>query len=437
MSDYFSKIPKITYQGPGTRNPFAYRYYDPEEVIQGKKMKDHLRFAVAYWHSFRGTGSDPFGSQTIFRDWDDGSDSLDNAERRMRACFEFLQKLGVEFYCFHDRDIAPEGRDLSESNGNLDKIAAVAKQLQSETGIKLLWGTANLFSNPRYMCGAATNPDAHVFAYAASQVKKAMEVTNDLGGSNYVFWGGREGYQTLLNTNMKREQEHMAGFLKMAADYKRKIGFEGVLLIEPKPKEPTKHQYDFDAATVISFLQSHGLEKDFKLNIEANHATLATHSFEHDLQVASDAGLLGSVDANTGDLLLGWDTDQFNIDVKSTTLAMLVVLNQGGLAPGGFNFDAKIRRESIDVEDLFIAHISSMDAFARGLRNAAKIIEDGVFLEMVRKRYESFDSGIGKKIESGEVDFAALEKWVLDAGEPTPKSGQQELYELILNDYLE
>ncbi|MBD3391815.1 MAG: xylose isomerase, partial [Chitinivibrionales bacterium] len=361
MADLIPRVKKVKYEGPKSRNPMAFKHYNPNQKVLGKPMKEHLRFAVAYWHTFRGTGADPFGAQTLVRPWDDGTDSIANAEKRMRVCFEFLQKLGVEYYCFHDRDIAPEGKTLAESHRNLDKVVKVAKKLQRDTGLKLLWGTANLFSNPRYMCGASTNPDPHVFAYAAAQVKKAMEVTKELGGKNYVFWGGREGYQTFLNTNMKRELDHMAQFLKMAVQHKKRIGFRGTLLIEPKPKEPTKHQYDFDAATVISFLRAYKLDKEFKLNIENNHATLAAHDFEHDLQVASSAGMLGSIDANAGDLLLGWDTDQFLMDVKSATLAMAIVLKQGGIKPGGLNFDAKVRRESIDVEDLFLAHVGSMD----------------------------------------------------------------------------
>ena len=354
----------------------------------------------------------------------------------MRANFELLQKLGVEYYCFHDRDIAPEGKTLSESNSNLDQVVKVAGELQQETGIKLLWGTANLFSNPRYMNGAATNPNSHTFAYAAAQVKKAMEATLELGGENYVFWGGREGYQSFLNTDMKREQDHMAAFLRMAAEYKKEIGFTGTLLIEPKPKEPTKHQYDFDAATVISFLRAYGLDQEFKLNIEANHATLAGHSFEHELAVSASAGLLGSIDANTGDELLGWDTDQFNLDIKSTTLAMLVVLKQGGFGSGGLNFDAKIRRESIDVEDLFVAHISGMDAFAKGLKTAVSIVEEGVLDGWLKERYSTFDSGIGSEIESGSVGFKELEKFVFENGEPPRASGRQEKFESLLSSYL-
>ena len=436
MNEFIPNVPAIRYEGPDSKNLLAFKHYNPDEVVAGKPMREHLRFSIAYWHTFRGTGADPFGAPTLLRPWDDGSNSVENAQRRMRVAFELMSKMGCDYYCFHDRDIAPEGKDLAETNANLDAVVALAKQLQAETGIRLLWGTANLFSHPRYMCGASTNPDADVFAYAAAQVKKAMEVTKELGGENYVFWGGREGYQTLLNTDMKRELDHMARFLRMAADYKKKIGFGGTLLIEPKPKEPTAHQYDFDAATVISFLRSHGLESEYKLNIEANHATLAGHTFEHDLQVAADAGLLGSIDANTGNLLLGWDTDQFAMSIRQTTLAMLVVLRQGGIAPGGLNFDAKVRRESIDVEDLFIAHIAGMDAFARGLKVAAKIIEDGELGRLVAKRYATYDEGIGHQIEQGTTSFEELEQYALRQAPPAPVSGKQELYEMVLNTYL-
>jgi xylose isomerase len=436
MDEFFKGIGKIKYEGPGSRNPLAYKAYDPNEMIEGKSMKDHLRFSVAYWHSFKGGGSDPFGMETIKRPWDDGTDNLENAKRLMRVNFEFLQKLGVEFYCFHDRDISPERENLVQTNKVLDEVVRLAASLQKDTGIKFLWGTANLFSHPRYMCGASTNPDSHVFAHAAAQVKKAMEVTKELGGSNYVFWGGREGYQTLLNTDMKRELDHLARFLSMAVDYKREIGFDGTLLIEPKPKEPTKHQYDFDVATVLSFLQSYGLTEDFKLNIESNHATLAGHTFEHELITASQAGRLGSVDANIGDLLLGWDTDQFNLDLRSAAFAMLVILKQGGLAPGGLNFDAKLRRESIDPEDLFVAHISSMDTFAQGLRVAARILEEGELDRMVKERYGSYDSGLGAKIEEGSVGFKDLEAWIVREGGPALRSGRQETYESIFDSYL-
>jgi xylose isomerase len=435
MAEFFPGIGKIKYEGPDSKNFLAFKYYDADKVVGGKTMRDWLKFSVAYWHTFRGTGTDPFGPGTIKRPWEDGTDSVDNAKRRMDVAFEFFTKLGTPYWAFHDRDIAPEGKTLAESHKNLDALVAHAKQWQSQTGVKLLWGTANLFSNPRFMNGGGTNPDAHVVAYAAAQVKKAMEVTHELGGEGYVFWGGREGYQSLLNTDMKRELDHFARFLQLAADYKKEIGFKGTLLIEPKPKEPTKHQYDFDSATVMGFLRTYGLEKEYQINVEANHATLAGHTFEHDLEIASRYGQLGSIDANTGDAQLGWDTDQFNMDIKSTTLAMLVVMNQGGL-PVGINFDAKVRRESTDLDDLFISHIGGMDAFARGLINASKIIEDGTLASWVKERYSSFDSGIGKDFEDGKVDFKALEKWVLEAGEPKQISGKQEKYEVLLNQYI-
>ena len=434
MEDWFAGIDPIRYAGPDSRDPLSYRYYEPERVVAGKTMAEHFRFSVAYWHTFRGTGMDPFGLPTLMRPWDDGSDSLDNALRRMRVAFAFIGRLGLGYYCFHDRDIAPEGASLAETNRNLDRVVELAEKLQADTGIRLLWGTANLFSNPRYMNGAATNPDAHVFAYAAAQVKKALEVTHRLGGANYVFWGGREGYATLLNTDMKREQDHLARFLQMAADYRREIGFTGTLLIEPKPKEPATHQYDFDAAAVLSFLRGYGLDQ-FKLNVECNHATLAGHTFAHELQTASAAGLLGSIDANTGDPLIGWDTDQFNLDLATTSAAMLIVLRQGGIAPGGFNFDAKLRRESTDVRDMFAAHVGSIDAFARGLLIAERILAEGTLEEWRQARYASFDAGIGAQVERGAVGFGELERWVLDAGEPRPASGRQEQFENLVASY--
>jgi len=440
MSDsreYFPGIKTIKYEGPSTKNTLAYRYYNAEEVVFGKKMKDHLRFAICYWHTWRAMGADPFGSETRRWPFDDGTESVDNALNRLRAHFEFVQKLGVEYYTFHDRDVAPAGATLEETNKNLDTIIAEAERLQKATGIKLLWGTANLFSHPRFMSGAATNPDPEVFAYAAAQIKKAIEVTQKLGGENYVFWGGREGYMSLLNTDMKKETSNFALLLRLAVDYAKKIGFKGQFLIEPKPMEPTKHQYDFDSATVLNFLREHNLLEHFKLNIEANHATLAGHSFEHELTVSSNAGRLGSVDANSGDPQLGWDTDQFNMDIKSTTLAMGVVLDQGGLGSGGFNFDAKIRRESTDPVDLFYGHIGAIDAFARGLRNAAKIREDGVMKKLVEDRYSGWNSGLGADITSGKLDLAALEQHVLKkAEEPKKISGRQELFETTLNTYL-
>lgn len=430
-------VPTIQFEGAGSDNALAFRHYNPDEVIDGQTMADHMRFSIAYWHAFRGTGSDPFGPGTIERPWESGKDPVSVAKIRMDAAFEFFQKIRSPFWCFHDRDIAPEGRTLAESNKFLDQIVAHAKQLQKATGIKLLWGTANLFSNPRYMAGAATNPDAHVFAYAAAQVKKALEVTKELGGENYVFWGGREGYETLLNTNLKREQAHLAAFMHMANDYAKEIGFTGQFLIEPKPKEPTKHQYDFDVASGIAFLRTHGLAKVFKFNIETNHATLAGHTFQHEIEVAAAAGMLGSIDANAGDMLLGWDTDQFNTDIKELTLAMVSILRAGGLGSGGFNFDAKLRRQSIDAEDLFHAHIGGMDAYAAAFKIARRILEEGKFTKFVADRYSSFDSGYGKDIEKGKIGLKQLEKLVLTKlGEPTPKSGKQEYLENLLNTYL-
>jgi len=433
--EWFPTVHQIKYEGPTSKNDLAFRYYNAEEKVLGRTMKDWLRFSVCYWHTWRGYGQDMFGEGAATRPWDGPVDNVESAVRRVDVHFEFLQKLGIDYWCFHDRDIAPEGKTLTESNHNLDQVISYIRQRQQNTGIKVLWGTANLFSNKRFMNGASTNPDAHVFAYAAAQVKKAMDVSHLLGAEDYVFWGGREGYQSLLNTNLKMEQDHMATFLRLAADYKRHIGFHGQLLIEPKPREPTKHQYDFDSATVIGFLKNYQLDKDYKLNIEANHAFLAGHTFEHELATASSHGLLGSIDANTGDTLLGWDVDQFPVDHKMTTLAMKVVIDQGGLAPGGLNFDAKVRRESTDPEDLFIAHINGMDTFARGLRAAAKMKEDDVLDGMVRKRYESYNSGIGAAIHSGKTSFQELEKWALEHGEPKQISAKQELYENIVNRY--
>jgi len=434
---HFPRIKTIACEGPGSDRPLAFRHYNPDEVIDGRTMSDHLRFSIAYWHSFRGVGSDPFGPGTIVRPWEKGRDAVSVAKTRMDAAFEFFQKIRAPFWCFHDRDIAPEGRTLAESNRHLDKIVAHAKALQKATGVKLLWGTANLFSNPRYMCGAATNPDAHVFAYAAAQVKKALEVTQELGGENYVFWGGREGYETLLNTDLKREQDHLAHFLHLAVDYAKAIGFKGQFLIEPKPKEPTKHQYDFDVASGIAFLRTYGLEKHFKFNIETNHATLAGHTFQHEIEVAAAAGMLGSIDANAGDTLLGWDTDQFNTDVRELTLAMVSILKAGGLGSGGFNFDAKLRRPSIDPEDLFHAHIGGMDAYALAFKLARRILAEGKLEQFVASRYSSYDSGFGQEIETGKASFKSLEKLVLtQLGEPKPKSGKQEYLENLLARYL-
>ncbi|CAD7696495.1 unnamed protein product [Ostreobium quekettii] len=439
--EFFPGIGEIQYEGPTSRNPMAFRYYNASEVVHGKPMKEWLRFSVAFWHTFRGDGSDPFGSATKAWPWEDASlDPMEMAFRRIRANFEFLRKLGVEYWCFHDRDIAPEGRDLAETNENLDKVVDLALDLQKQTGVRPLWGTAQLFKHPRYMHGAATSPQAGVFAYAAAQVKKAMEVTLRLGGLNYVFWGGREGYHTLRNTHLKTELDNLARFLRMAADYKRKIGFKGTLLIEPKPQEPTKHQYDWDAATTIGFLREHGLKNDFKLNIECNHATLSQHSCEHELQFSSSQGMLGNIDINTGDPQTGWDTDQFQIsDPVEATLLMAVVLRQGGLAPGGFNFDAKLRRESTAVEDLFYAHIGGMDALARGLRNAARLLEQGEVDSVIQARYSSFDEGIGKDIVNGKVGFKELEKYALSHPDPIEDlpSAHAEKAEIVLSMYVQ
>ena len=427
----------IAFEGPTSRNPLAYKHYNAEEVVERKTMADHLRFSVVYWHTFRGAGADPFGPGTAVRPWEDGTDSVENAQNRARVAFEFFTKLGAPYYAFHDRDVAPEGASLSESNQNLDAVAAVLKEQQETTGVKLLWGTANLFSNPRYMHGAATSCNADVFAYAAAQVKKALEVTHELGGEGYTFWGGREGYQSLWNTDLKREQEHLARFLHMAVDYAKEIGFAGQFYIEPKPKEPTKHQYDSDAAACLNFLRQFDLLDYFKLNLETNHATLAGHTMQHELEVAGSSGALGSIDANTGDLLLGWDTDQFATDIYLTTQCMLSILKHGGLTTGGVNFDAKVRRESFEPIDLFYAHIGSMDAFARGLKIAAAIRADGRLEGMVQERYASWGSGLGAQIEAGEHGLASLEKLMLEQGEITPnQSGRQELFENLVNEYL-
>ncbi len=433
----FPNISQIKYEGPKSKNPLAFKHYNADQKIDGKTMKDHLRFGVAYWHTFRGTGSDPFGPGTAIRPWDDGSNSVENAQRRVRVAFEFMEKLGAPFYCFHDRDVAPEGRSLKETNANLDAVVKVLKREQRRTGIKLLWGTANLFSNPRYVHGASTTCNADVFAFAGAQVKKALEVTKELGGQGYVFWGGREGYSTLLNTNMKRELDHLGKFLHMAVDYKKKIGFKGQFYIEPKPKEPTKHQYDSDAAACLNFLRQYDLLNDFKLNIETNHATLAGHTVQHDLLTAAAAGALGSVDANVGDAMLGWDTDQFPTDIYLTAQIMLVVLDMGGFKTGGLNFDAKVRRESFEPVDLFHAHIGGMDAFARGLKIAAAIRKDGRLAKFVQKRYASWDTGIGAKIEKGQVDFRALETYMLAKGEAARcVSGRQEMLENLINEFI-
>jgi xylose isomerase len=433
----FPNIAKIKYEGPDSRNPLAFRCYNESEMVEGKPMRDHLRFSVAYWHTMRGTGADPFGPGTMLRPWEGSADTVDNAINRARVAFEFIEKLGAPFYCFHDRDVAPEGANLAETNKNLDAVVKVLKAEQERTGIKLLWGTANLFSNPRYVHGAATSCNADAFAFAAAQVKKALEVTKELGGSGYVFWGGREGYQCLWNTDMKREVEHLAAFMHMAVDYAKKIGFSGQFYFEPKPHEPTKHQYDFDSAACINFLRAHGLADHVKMNIETNHATLAGHAVEHELDYAGSQGFLGSVDANTGDPLLGWDTDQFPTDVYLTAKIMLIILKYGGFTTGGLNFDAKVRRESFEPVDLFHAHVGGMDAFAKGLKIAAAIRADGVLAGMVKDRYSSWNSGVGAEIEAGRQDFASLEKYMLAKGDVTPnQSGRQELFENVVNRYV-
>jgi xylose isomerase len=432
--EYFPGIAKISYEGKTSKNPLAFKFYDENKVIAGKTMKEHLRFAVAYWHSFCADGSDQFGNATIKPPWSKYA-GMDGAKAKADAAFEFITKLGAPYYCFHDIDAAPDADDVIEYENNLRATTKILKERQAATGVKLLWNTANVFSHPRYMNGASTNPDFNIVARAGVQIKAALESNVELGGENYVFWGGREGYTMLLNTDMKQELEHLAMFLTMARDYGRKIGFTGTFLIEPKPMEPSKHQYDVDAATVIGFLKMHGLDKDFKLNIEANHATLAGHSFMHDLQVSSDAGLLGSIDANRGDPQCGWDTDQFPTDVYETTQAMMIVLNQGGLGSGGLNFDAHIRRNSTDREDLFHAHIGGMDAFALGLEVANRMIEDKVFSSIIGERYASFVSGKGKEFADGKLTLADLRDYAANA-EVKNTSGKQEMIENIINQYL-
>jgi len=436
MKEAFPDIQKIQFEGPQSRNPLAFKHYNADEVVGGKKMRDHMRFGVAYWHAMRNSLSDPFGGGTAQRPWDDGTDSIANAQRRVWACFEFMDKLGVDYYCFHDRDVAPECATLAESNKAFDAVADELEKAQQQTGKKLLWGTACLFAHPRYCQGAATSPNANVFAYAAAQVKKAMDVTHRLGGEGYTFWGGREGYATLWNTNMKREVDHLARLLHMAVDYKKQIGYKGPFYIEPKPREPSTHQYDSDAAACLNFLREYGLTEHFKLNIETNHATLAGHTMRHELQVAAAAGALGSIDANTGDELIGWDTDQFPTNIYLTTQIMIEVIKMGGFTTGGLNFDAKCRRESFEPVDLFHAHIGGMDAFARGLKIAHRIIEDGRLDGIIKQRYSTFDAGIGAKIEKGEVGFAELEAYTLSNGEPFIASGRQEMCENLINEYL-
>ena len=436
MSEAFPEIPVIPFEGVGSKNPLSFKHYNADEIVGGKTMREQLRFSVAYWHAMRNPLSDPFGAGTALRPWDDGTDSITNAQNRARVCFEFMEKLGLDYYCFHDRDVAPEGKDLAESNANLDAVADVLEEEQKRTGKKLLWGTACLFAHTRYNQGAATSPFADVFAYGASQVKKALEVTHRLGGEGYTFWGGREGYSTLLNTNIKRELDHLARLLHMAVDYAKEIGFKGQFYIEPKPREPSTHQYDSDSAACLNFLREYGLMDHLKLNLETNHATLAGHSMAHEMEVAMAAGALGSVDANTGDELIGWDTDQFPTDIYLCTEIMLNIRRMGGFTTGGLNFDAKCRRESFEPVDLFHAHIGGMDAFARGLKIANAILEDGRLEEFKKARYSSYDSGIGAKIEAGTVGLKELEAHTLANGEPVVTSGRQEFLENLINEFI-
>jgi xylose isomerase len=437
MPSYFPEVRRrVRYEGPDSQNPLAFKHYDARRKVAGKTMAQHLKFAVAYWHTMKGDGSDPFGGPSLARPWSQGRDAMDVAEKTLEAAFEFITKLGARYYCFHDRDIAPEGATVKESRKNLERIVKRAAVLQKQTGVRLLWGTANLFSHPRYTHGAATNPDPAVFAHAAAQVCAALDATRELGGTGYVFWGGREGYATLLNTDMKREREQMARLLHLAVEHADKIGFDGVFLVEPKPREPSAHQYDFDASTTLAFLREFGLLDRFMLNVEANHATLATHSFAHDLIVASSAGRLGSLDINRGDPTCGWDTDQFPTNIYDAVWAMLVLLEQGGLPRGGLNFDAKVRRGSFDTRDLLHAHITGMDTFARALVIADRLRADGALKEPLRERYAGWRKGLGKRILDGKLSLRALESWAHAHGEPELRSGRQELLEGVLNAYI-
>ena len=434
--EFFKAIDKIKYEGRASDNPLAFKWYDENRVVAGKTMKAHLRFATAYWHTFVGTGGDPFGPGTKKFGWDAKGDIIGRAKDKMDAAFEFFTKLGTPYYCFHDLDLVDEGPSLKDYESNLAALVDYARQHQQASGVQLLWGTANVFSHPRYMNGASTNPDFAVVAHAAAQVKNAIDATIALGGAGYTFWGGREGYMTLLNTDMKREQAHLGRFLGMARDYARKQGFTGKFFIEPKPAEPTKHQYDFDAATVIGFLRAHGLENDFMLNLEVNHATLAGHTFQHELQVAADAGLLGSIDANRGDYQNGWDTDQFPNNLNELTESMLIILAHGGLAPGGINFDAKTRRNSTDLEDIFVAHIAGMDTFARALVTADAILEKSPYQKFRAERYASFDQGPGAAFARGSLALEDLRQFAHEAGEPVQRSGKQEWLESLINQYI-
>lgn len=436
MKEIFKEIPKIKYEGKHSKNPLAFKYYNENEKVGNKTMKEHLKFAVSYWHTYTASGEDPFGAGTMIRPWDDIKDPMELAKFRVRAHFEFMDKLGMEYFCFHDRDIAPEGDTLEETNKNLDIIVEYIKKHLKNSDKKVLWGTANMFTNPRFVHGASTSSNAEVFAYAAAQVKKAIEITKKLGGENYVFWGGREGYETLLNTNTELELDNLARFLHMAVNYAKEIGFKGQFLIEPKPKEPTKHQYDFDVSTVLGFLRKYELDKYFKINIEANHATLAGHTFQHELNMARINGVLGSVDANQGDLLLGWDTDKFPTNIYDTTLAMYEILKNDGLHKGGLNFDAKVRRASFEAIDLFYSYITGMDTFARGLKVAYKLLEDKTLEDFIDNRYESYTKGIGKDIIEGRVGFIELEKYALQHSKIRNVSARQEMLEGILNQYI-
>ena len=434
--EYFKGIGAIAYEGPKSKNPLAFKWYNPDLEIGGRTLREQLRFSISYWHTFCGTGGDPFGPGTRVFAWDQDNDANVRARMKMDAAFEFITKMGAPYYCFHDIDLVDEGPSAGDYEKRLQAIVDYGQQKQKESGVKLLWGTANVFSNPRYMNGASTNPDFSVLAYAGTQVKNAIDATIALGGENYVFWGGREGYMSLLNTSMQREVEHLARFLTMARDYARKQGFTGTFFIEPKPMEPTKHQYDYDAATVIGFLRQYGLDKDFQLNIEVNHATLAGHTFDHELQVAADAGMLGSIDANRGDNQNGWDTDQFPINLYELIEAALVIHQAGGIKPGGINFDAKVRRNSTDLEDLFVAHISGMDAFARSFIVADTILKESDYLKFRAERYASFDSGQGKAFEEGKLSLEDLRAYTFQNGEPQLRSGKQEWLESIINQYI-
>lgn len=436
MNEFFAGIGKVKYEGVATDNPLAFRWYDENKIVAGKSMKEHLRFACAYWHSFCGNGADPFGEPTHLFAWDKVSDAVERAKMKMDAAFEFITKMGIPYYCFHDVDVVDFTNDVAENERRLQQLVAYAKQKQADTGVKLLWGTANLFSNRRYMNGAATNPDFHVLAHGAAQVKAALDATIELKGENYVFWGGREGYMSLLNTNMKREKEHFARFLHTAKDYARRNGFKGKFFIEPKPCEPSKHQYDYDSETVIGFLRQYDLLEDFSLNIEVNHATLAGHTFQHELQVAADTGMLGSIDANRGDYQNGWDTDQFPNNLNELTEAMLVILEAGGFGGGGINFDAKIRRNSTDAEDLFHAHVGGMDAFARSLIIADNILNKSDYKKIRAERYASFDSGKGKEFEAGKLSLEDLRSFAIENGEPAMRSGKQEYLENLINRFI-